>query len=106
MCKTEPLLQDAIIQKVQQRVGLNSQSGPEIEDNSLRIAIGHQGDIGWHNFLLGQTARHFEAIQQDYISATRQWNSASFWAKNLMLAPWEFGWTIWKYRNELTIVTA
>jgi hypothetical protein len=67
----------------------------EIEDNSLLNEIGHQGDIGWYNFLLGQTARHFEAIQQDYIS--RQWNSASFWAMNLLLALWEFGWRIWKY---------
>jgi hypothetical protein len=39
MCKTEPLLQDAIIQKAQQRVGLNSQSGPEIEDNSLQLQL-------------------------------------------------------------------
>jgi hypothetical protein len=27
-CKTEPLLRDTIIQKVQQHVGLSSQSGP------------------------------------------------------------------------------
>jgi hypothetical protein len=45
--------------------------------------------------------RHFEAIQQDYISATRRWNNASFWAKNLTLALREFGWTIWNHRNEL-----
>jgi hypothetical protein len=85
-CKTEPILLDTIIQKVQQHVGLSSQSGREIEDYSLHIAIGHQGDTEWRNFLLGQTARHFEAVQQDYISATRQWNNASFWTKNLTLA--------------------
>jgi hypothetical protein len=82
-------------------VGLSSQSGTEIEDNRLCIAIGRQGDIGWHNFLLGQTARHFEAIQQEYISATRQWNITPFWAKKLTLVLWEFGWTVWKHRNEL-----
>jgi hypothetical protein len=100
-CKTEPLLLDTIIQKVQQQVGLSSQSGREIEDNSLCIAIDLQGDIGWHSFILGQTARHFEAIQQHYISETSQWNSTSFWAKKLTLALWEFGWTIWKYQNEI-----
>jgi hypothetical protein len=60
----------------------------------------HFGTIGWHKFLLGHTARHFEEIQKEYISVTRQWNSASFWAKNLTLALWEFGWTIWKHQNE------
>jgi hypothetical protein len=59
-----------------------------------------QGIISWHNFLLGQTARQFEAIQQEHITATRQWNSAPFWAKNLTLALWDFSWTIWKHRNQ------
>jgi hypothetical protein len=46
-------------------------------------------------------ARHFEAIQQEYISATRQWNIAPFGAKNLTVALWEFGCTVWKHRSEL-----
>jgi hypothetical protein len=99
-CKTEPLLRDTILQKVQQYTGLAPRTELEIDDNDIRTAIHSQGTIGWHNFLLGQTARQFEAIQQEYITATRQWNSAPFWAKNLTLALWEFSLTIWKYRNE------
>jgi hypothetical protein len=89
-----------ILQKVQQYTGLAPMTALEIDDNDIRIAIYCQDAIGWHNCLLGQTAPKFEAIQQEYITATRQWNSAPFWAKNLTLALWEFGWTIWKYRNE------
>jgi len=99
-CKTEPLLRDMILQKVQQYTGLAPRTELEIDDNDIRIAIDSQGVFGWHNFLLGQTARQFEAIQQEYITATRQWNSAPFLAKNLTLALWEFSSTIWKYRNE------
>jgi hypothetical protein len=73
----------------------------EIEDINLRTAIARQHATGWHYFLLGQTARQFEQLQQDYISATQQWNSALFWAKNLTLALWEFGWTIWKHGNKI-----
>jgi hypothetical protein len=73
----------------------------EIEDINLRTAIARQHATGWHYFLLGQTARQFEQLQQDYISATQQWNSASFWAKNLALALSEFGWTIWKHQSEI-----
>jgi hypothetical protein len=71
-----------IIQKVQQYTGLVPRTELEIDDNEIRTAIFSQGIIGWHNFLLGQTARQFEAIQQEHITATRQWNSAPFWAKN------------------------
>jgi hypothetical protein len=90
-----------IIQKVQQYADLVPRTELEIDDNEIRTAIHSQGTIGWHNFLLGQTVRQFEAIQQEHIIATRQWNSAPpFWAKNLTLALWEFSWTIWKHRNE------
>jgi hypothetical protein len=89
-----------IIQKVKQYTGLVPRTELEIDDNEICTAIHSKGTIGWHNFLLGQTARQFEAIQQVYITTTRQWNSAPFWAKNLTLALWEFSWTIWKHRNE------
>jgi hypothetical protein len=89
-----------ILQKVQQYTGLVPRTELEINDNEIRTAICRQGTIGWHNFLLGQTARQFEAMQQEYISATRQWNNAPFWAKNLTLALWDFSWTIWKHRNQ------
>jgi hypothetical protein len=89
-----------IIQKVQQFTGLVPRTELEIDDNEIGTAIYSQGTIGWHNFLLGQTARQFQAIQQEYITATRQWNSAPFWAKNLTLALWDFSWTIWKHRNQ------
>jgi hypothetical protein len=89
-----------ILQKVQQYTGLVPRTELEIDDNEIHTAIYSQGTIGWHNFLLGQTARQFEAIQQEYITATRQWNSAPFWAKNLTLALWDFSWTIWKHRNQ------
>jgi hypothetical protein len=89
-----------ILQKVQQYTCLARRTELEIDDNDIRITTYRQDAIGWHNFLVGQTARQFEAIQQEDITATRQWNSASFWAKNLTLPLWEFGWTIWKYRNE------
>jgi hypothetical protein len=79
-----------ILQKVQQYTDLVPRTEPEIDDNEIRTAIYSQGTIGLHNFLLGQTARQFEAIQQEYITATQQWNSAPFWAKNLTLALWEF----------------
>jgi hypothetical protein len=81
-----------IIQKVQQYTGLVPRTELEIDDNEIRTAICNQGIIGWHNFILGQTARQFEAIQQEHITATRQWNSAPFWAKNLTLALWDFSW--------------
>jgi hypothetical protein len=61
-----------IIQKVQQYTGLVPRTELEIDDNEIRTAICSQGTIGWHNFLLGPTARQFEAIQQEYIAATRQ----------------------------------
>jgi hypothetical protein len=86
-----------IPQKVQQYTGLVPRTELEIDDNDIRIAICRQEAIGWHNFLLGHTARQFEAI---HVTATWQWNSAPFWAKNLILALWELSWTIWKYRNE------
>jgi hypothetical protein len=89
-CKTEPLLRDMILQKVQRYTGLVPRTELEIDDNEIRTAICSQGTIGWHNFLLGETARQFEAIQHEYITATRQWNSAPFWAKNLTLALWDF----------------
>jgi hypothetical protein len=51
-----------ILQKVQQYTGLVPRTELEIDDNEIRTAIYSQGTIGWHNFLLGQTARQFEAI--------------------------------------------
>jgi hypothetical protein len=89
-----------ILQQVQQYTGLAPRTELKIDNNEIRIAIRSQGATGWHNFLLGQTARQFEAMQHEYITATWQWNSAPFWAKNLTLALWEFSWTIWKHRNE------
>jgi hypothetical protein len=89
-----------ILQKIQQYTGLAPRTDLKIDDNEIRTAIHSQGTIGWHNFLLGQTARQFEAIQQEDITATRQWNSAPFWAKNLTLVLWEYSWTIWKYGNQ------
>jgi hypothetical protein len=59
-----------ILQKVQQYTGLEPRPELEINDNDIRTAIPSQGTIGWNRFLLGQTARQFEAIQQDYITAT------------------------------------
>jgi hypothetical protein len=63
-CKTEPLLQDSILQKVQQYTCLAPRTELEIDDNDIRITTYRQDAIGWHNFLVGQTARQFEAIQQ------------------------------------------
>jgi hypothetical protein len=60
----------------------------KIEFIFSRIAIHSQGAIGWHNFLLGQTARQFEAIQQEYITATRQWNSA---LSGPRISHWHYG---------------
>jgi hypothetical protein len=59
-----------ILQKVQQYTGLAPMTALEIDDNDIRIAIYCQDAIGWHNLLLGQTARQFEAIQQEYITTT------------------------------------
>jgi hypothetical protein len=70
-----------ILQKVHQYAGLVPRTELEIEDNEICTAIHSQGTIGWHNFFLGQTAKQFEAIQQEYITTTSQWNSAPFWAK-------------------------
>jgi hypothetical protein len=83
--------------KMQQYTGLVPRTDLEIDDNEICTAIHSQGTIGWHNFLLGQTAIQFEAIHQEHITATRQWNSAPFWDKYLTLALWEFSWTIWKH---------
>jgi hypothetical protein len=58
-CKTEPFLRDMILQKVQQYTGMVPRTELEIGDNDIRTAIYSQGIIGWHNFLLGQTARQF-----------------------------------------------
>jgi hypothetical protein len=63
-CKTEQLLRDMILQKVQQYTGLAPRTELEIDNNDSRHAIPSQGSIVWHNFLLGHTARQFEAIQQ------------------------------------------
>jgi hypothetical protein len=75
-----------ILQKIQQYTGLARRTDQEIDDNEIRTAIHSQGTIGWHNCLLRQIARQFEAIQQEYVTATCQWNNAPFWAKNLTLA--------------------
>jgi hypothetical protein len=59
-----------ILQKVQQYTGLAPRTELEIDNNDTRMAIYRQDAIGWHNFLLGQTARQLEAIEQEYITAT------------------------------------
>jgi hypothetical protein len=45
-----------ILQKVQQYAGLVPRTELKIDDNEIRTAIYSCGTIGWHNFLLGQTA--------------------------------------------------
>ena len=99
--KTEPLLLNMIILNVQEHTGLGQSLDNDTEDANLRLALHHQNIIGWHNFLLGQVAEQFEQCQHEFILETRQWNNSAFWAKNLTLALWEFGWAIWKTRNEI-----
>jgi hypothetical protein len=45
-----------ILLKVQQYTVLVARTELEIDENEIRTAIRSQGTIGWHNFLLRQTA--------------------------------------------------
>jgi hypothetical protein len=63
--------------------------------------VSYQTRLGWEQFLKGWIVTHW-AKMQDHESAHRQLRYfGSTWAASLVLAIWDFSWSLWDHCNEL-----
>ena len=102
---TMPELQDAIITRLRQWKGLTRKNPTWPTLHGLRIAVAHQDELGWYNFLMGRISIEWKAVQQRYYEWLGKRNTGKKWAVALIQKVFSVSWDMWDHRNDVRVNT-
>ena len=97
--KTAPLIQDALLTVL--NCWITDDGIPTDFTADIQGALDKQLALGWDQFFRGRIAIQWQQMQSAHFEALQLRQTGQKWASLLIMAVWEFTWTLWDHRNDV-----
>jgi hypothetical protein len=67
----------------------------------MQAALDHQLKLGWDQFVRGRIVTHWQELQSAHFEELQLRQTGQKWASLLIMAVWDFTWTLWDHRNDV-----
>jgi hypothetical protein len=97
--KTAPLILEAILSGLQCWIAADGM--PTDFNADIQAALDHQLKLGWDQFVRGRIVTHWQELQSAHFEELQLRQTGQKWASLLIMAVWDFTWTLWDHRNDV-----
>jgi hypothetical protein len=97
--KTAPLIQGALLTAL--KCWIAATVIPTDFTAEIQSALDQQHTLGWDHFVRGRIAIQWQTVQSVYFEELKVRQTGQKWASLLIMAVWEFTWTLWDHRNDV-----
>jgi hypothetical protein len=97
--KTASLILEALLMELQCWIAAGGMPTDFTAD--IQAALDHQLKLGWDQFVRGQIVTHWQELQSAHFEELELRQTGQKWASLLIMAFWDFTWTLWDHRNDV-----
>jgi hypothetical protein len=97
--KTALLIQEALLTGL--KCWIAADGIPTDFTADIQNALDHQLKLGWDQFVCGRIAIQWQALQSAHSEELRVRQTGQKWASLLIMAVWNYTWTLWDHRNDV-----
>ena len=97
--KTAPQIQEALLTVL--KCWIEDDGIPTNFTAEIQSALDQQLTLGWNQFVRGRIALKWQQLQSAHFEDLKVRQTGQKWASLLIMAVWDFTWTLWDHRNDV-----
>jgi hypothetical protein len=97
--KTAPQIQEALLTVL--KCWIEDDGIPTNFTAEIQSALDQQLTLGWNQFVRGRIALKWQQLQSAHFEDLKVRQTGQKWASHLIMAVWDFTWTLWDHRNDV-----